>query len=78
LEAQKVGVPLDKLTEAYLTDDAEDGQSIEEVGITMFDQTAGIPLQPYVPLHQSAEDVTIVVAASGSEDTDWIRDFCYE
>lgn len=50
----------------------KEGDHVDDVSdTTLFDQ-------PYTPLHQTAEDVTIVAAKAGSEDTDWIFDFCDE
>ncbi|KAJ5747331.1 uncharacterized protein N7511_009027 [Penicillium nucicola] len=76
-EEQNVEILPSKLTEAT-TDDAEDEQSTDEVEETTFYQEPDSPIEQYVPLHQSAEDVTIVAAAAGSENTDWIQDFCDE
>jgi hypothetical protein len=45
---------------------------------TPYDPMGNSPLQRYVPPHETAEDVTIVAAKTGSEDTNWIYEFCDE
>lgn len=78
LAAQKVEIPPSQLTEAYAEDDAQDEQSMDGDVVEAYDQTIDGQSQRYVPLHENAEDVTIVAAQAGFEDTDWISEFCEE
>ena len=56
--------------------DESAGKFIGESDNTPFDRMGDSRLQHYVPPHETAEDVTIVVAKAGEESTDWIYDFC--
>lgn len=56
------------------TDDSPSGQTEEQTfrsGETTSDSPHG-----YFISHETAEDVSLVVARSGSEPTDWIEKFC--
>ncbi|KAJ5242564.1 uncharacterized protein N7469_000891 [Penicillium citrinum] len=72
----KFKIPLGKLAESFSVD--EDDQFMDSTGITPFNQNGNNPFHRWVPPHETAEDVTIVAAKAGSEDTNWIYDFCDE
>lgn len=74
-DSHKFRIPLGKFTETFSTDD-EDEQFTEDLGTTPFDQMGHASFQHYIAPHETAEDVTIVAAQAGSEDTNWIFEFC--
>lgn len=56
----------------------DEAEAEAEAGTTVFDQVIDGEWQSSAQLHQTAQDVTIVAATAGEEDTDWIKDFCDE
>ncbi|KAJ5351870.1 hypothetical protein N7452_000844 [Penicillium brevicompactum] len=71
----------DNLQSEYLESDSseieeENDQLVNGAGTTVFDQISDGEWQSPAQLHQTAEDVTIVAATAGEEDTSWINEFC--
>lgn len=74
-DTHEIQNPPGKLAETDSMDESA-GESIGASDETPFDRMGDGRLQHYVPPHETAEDVTIVVAKAGEESTDWIYDFC--
>jgi hypothetical protein len=74
-DSDRVNIPLVKLTETFSSNE-ENSQTADEKDTTPLDQIGHGLFQEQVALHDNAEDVTIVAAQAGSEDTNWIDDFC--